>query len=633
MKKVKILKALGLSYFYLSSVGANEETWWTQTLRSFKESISPSDPILFDESHSFSAPPPVALTNPHPINSQPPMNPYFNPYASEPLSPHDMDRLYQTSGQYVELSTFLTPTLPTYEPIHYQPIPNYSTPGIVPYNQLFTSPLPVVVPPLQDTGTFLFTSSAIQTQNATGILKPPLVADYISPDDVERMKKDKKCTNQLLDLIYWDIVKNCYSIENLLNNNYVRKVLSTTPDHRLWKIVVDLDGFSHFHGLTDLIHQYADSGLATAQHILGKMYHLGTGVTANKDLALHYTQLAANQGFALGQNGLGCYYYEGYGVAKDPYATVTLWHEAANQNYKVAASNLAQCYLKGHGVDKDIGEAIRYALNGYCQNGQTIFEILKPVQFIDEKTQIFIDDDFYEEIEEPLSALIEAYSKELDLSCLPDSQWQAHLDHHEGTLDKLLQEFQPLIVSLKEQSPGLFVTCVELKSGIKTTRSKTHPHYFDRSYMKEKSTSCYYTSFGAGNCLIVECFRNVFKSLSHAIQQAEELSKIEIKEVGGQEELSSYELKIRNYQTLLNQETIEQKKLYYGQKLLEAECDLNAKKAEISMLQNNVKYIKQFKKNVTNLRLLKMLLEDYVTMGVQNRNELFLTKYPFLRAK
>lgn len=633
MKSIRILKALGISYFYLSSVWANEETWWTQTLRSFKESISPSDPILFDASHSFSTPALLPALSPQPINSQPPMNPYYNPYDSEPLSPQEMERLYPTAGQYVELATFHPAAPLAYESIYYQPLPNYSTPGIAPYNQLFPNTPPVMVPPLQNSGTLLFTSSAIQTQRLTDILKPPLIADYISSEDVERMKKDKKYTNQLLDLIYWDIIKNCYTVENLLNNPYVRQVLNSTPDHRLWKIIVELDAFSHFPGLVEFIHHYADSGLATAQHILGKMYYLGVGVTKNKDLALQYTQAASNQGFALGQNALGCQYYDGDTVVKDPYAAVSLWSEAANQNYKVAQSNLAQCYLKGHGVDKNIGEAIRHALDGYCQNGQTILQILKPTEVNSDNSSIFIEDDFYAEVEAVIGELILAYSEELDLSALPESQWQGHLDHHEGTLEKMLQEVQPLIMSLKAQAPGLFVNCIELYPGIKTTGSNTLPHYFDRSYMKEKSKSCYYSTFGDENCSIVVNYRNVFKSLSLVMNKAEELSKIEIKEVSGQGELFPLETKVRNFQTLMNQESVRENKEYYTQKLREAECDLKAKKAEIAMYQSNNDYAKQLKKNTTNLRLLKLLLEDYVTKGVHNRNEWFLKKYPFLKIK
>ena len=104
--------------------------------------------------------------------------------------------------------------------------------------------------------------------------------------------------------------------------------------------------------------------------------HLQPSVTFEpKDRVLTayaFSQLsaAAKRGDALAQNNFGVCYYIGQGVAQDRQLAVVWYRLSADQGFAPAQANLARCYATGEGVWRDDAEAYAYAsLAGLSQPG------------------------------------------------------------------------------------------------------------------------------------------------------------------------------------------------------------------------------------------------------------------------
>ncbi len=83
----------------------------------------------------------------------------------------------------------------------------------------------------------------------------------------------------------------------------------------------------------------AEQGEAGAQHALGSMYALGSGVPQDFAEAVKWYRLAAEHGDADAQYGLGFMYYMGTGVPEDG-ARAYLWFSmAATQGYEGASES------------------------------------------------------------------------------------------------------------------------------------------------------------------------------------------------------------------------------------------------------------------------------------------------------
>ena len=97
----------------------------------------------------------------------------------------------------------------------------------------------------------------------------------------------------------------------------------------------------------------AETGLASAQTLLGYMYENGQGVPQDFEEAAKWYQLAAEQGNAYAQYNLGQMYRRGQGVPQD-YAEAVKWYRlAAEQGDADAQGNLGVMYGTGKGVLQD----------------------------------------------------------------------------------------------------------------------------------------------------------------------------------------------------------------------------------------------------------------------------------------
>ena len=105
--------------------------------------------------------------------------------------------------------------------------------------------------------------------------------------------------------------------------------------------------------------------------------------------AYAFSQLsaAAKRGDALAQNNFGVCYYIGQGVAQDRQLAVVWYRLSADQGFAPAQANLARCYATGEGVWRDEAEAYAYAsLAGLSQPGmEELVAGLSPSNVIDGK--------------------------------------------------------------------------------------------------------------------------------------------------------------------------------------------------------------------------------------------------------
>jgi TPR repeat protein len=111
-----------------------------------------------------------------------------------------------------------------------------------------------------------------------------------------------------------------------------------------------------------ILKRRAETGLASAQYILGNAYVSGDGVPEDTAEAAKWFKKAAEQGQPEAQFNLGMMYYEGAGVPLDRAEAVKWYTAAAKRGIAEAAYNLAICYSKGEGIQQNHSEAFRWYL-------------------------------------------------------------------------------------------------------------------------------------------------------------------------------------------------------------------------------------------------------------------------------
>jgi TPR repeat protein len=97
----------------------------------------------------------------------------------------------------------------------------------------------------------------------------------------------------------------------------------------------------------------ASQGNASAQAMLGRMYHNGEGVAVDPEEAMRWIQLAAGEGVPDAQFNLGVMYEDGKGVSRDISEALRWYRLAAQRGFANAQINLSNCFHNGLGVDSD----------------------------------------------------------------------------------------------------------------------------------------------------------------------------------------------------------------------------------------------------------------------------------------
>jgi TPR repeat protein len=139
----------------------------------------------------------------------------------------------------------------------------------------------------------------------------------------------------------------------------------------------------------------AAAGDADAARNLGRLYHLGHGVTQDFKMARYWYEIAARKCNATAQNNLGLLLQDGLGGEKDAPGAYRLFLMAARQGlfaHADAMSNLGRLYLLGDGTQTNIVEAYKWFLlhNEYTidlKNRETIKAILPAIESLLTPTQ------------------------------------------------------------------------------------------------------------------------------------------------------------------------------------------------------------------------------------------------------
>jgi uncharacterized protein len=97
----------------------------------------------------------------------------------------------------------------------------------------------------------------------------------------------------------------------------------------------------------------AKQGNASAQAMLGRMYHNGEGVSVDLDEAVRWIRSAAEEGVPDAQFNLGVMYEDGKGISRDIPDALRWYRLAAQRGFVNAQINLSNCFHNGVGVDKD----------------------------------------------------------------------------------------------------------------------------------------------------------------------------------------------------------------------------------------------------------------------------------------
>lgn len=97
----------------------------------------------------------------------------------------------------------------------------------------------------------------------------------------------------------------------------------------------------------------ASQGNASAQAMLGRMYHNGEGVSVDLGEAERWIRLAAEEGVPDAQFNLGVMYEDGKGVSRDISEALRWYRLAAQRGAANAQINLSNCFHNGLGVDQD----------------------------------------------------------------------------------------------------------------------------------------------------------------------------------------------------------------------------------------------------------------------------------------
>jgi TPR repeat protein len=101
----------------------------------------------------------------------------------------------------------------------------------------------------------------------------------------------------------------------------------------------------------------AEQGDASAQYLLGLLYHDGKGVPQDYAQARDWYRKAAEQGNASAQVNLGTLYYHDQGVPQDYTQARKWWLKAAEQGDAGVQASLGFLYSLGKGVPQDYVQA------------------------------------------------------------------------------------------------------------------------------------------------------------------------------------------------------------------------------------------------------------------------------------
>ena len=99
---------------------------------------------------------------------------------------------------------------------------------------------------------------------------------------------------------------------------------------------------------------------ASAYYSLGETYYMGEGVEQDKEEAVKWYRLAAEQGHALAQYSLGVLYDRGEGVTQDAREMVKWIRLAAEQGLARAQCSLGHFYSKGEGVTQNATDTVKW---------------------------------------------------------------------------------------------------------------------------------------------------------------------------------------------------------------------------------------------------------------------------------
>jgi uncharacterized protein len=98
----------------------------------------------------------------------------------------------------------------------------------------------------------------------------------------------------------------------------------------------------------------ADAGDKMAQFAVGSAYDFGEGAPRDREKAIKYYTMAAEQGLASAQNSLG----SGFEAEGDYIAAASWYSRAAEQGDPLAMNSVAMYYIQGIGVPKDTSKGL-----------------------------------------------------------------------------------------------------------------------------------------------------------------------------------------------------------------------------------------------------------------------------------
>lgn len=140
-------------------------------------------------------------------------------------------------------------------------------------------------------------------------------------------------------------------------NNVAASVEPSETVRQIYDKGMEYNSKGDYHEAMQQFRKAADQGYAPAQHEIGRMYHVGNGVTQNFTEAAVWYRKAVKQDYGRSQNNLGILYESGDGVSKDDKEAASLYRKAADQGLAAAQNSLAGMYYEGKGVAQSYAEA------------------------------------------------------------------------------------------------------------------------------------------------------------------------------------------------------------------------------------------------------------------------------------
>lgn len=137
------------------------------------------------------------------------------------------------------------------------------------------------------------------------------------------------------------------------------------------------DGLGLPQDFAKALHWYrraVEQQYAPAKSRLGYMYRKGEGVPLNYERAYYWFREAADQGFARGMVNVGYMHQQGLGVPQDDLQAVEWYRKAADLGLDDAQSNLGFMYAEGRGVPMNLVEAARLQRLA-AEQGQAIAQL------------------------------------------------------------------------------------------------------------------------------------------------------------------------------------------------------------------------------------------------------------------